>query len=122
MHDAGFNLFLLCLQHKLKSNQRDKVKRFVSFTQTSEQTAVYCLSQHDWKLELASDAYFQNPDIYWREGVGKSAPMVDRRKIDQLFNKYRGMWKVRHFFHARSHRIYKQKCFLFLQMRTKMTK
>jgi len=75
--------------HKLKSTQRDKVKRFVSFTQTSEQLAIHCLSQHDWKLELASDAYFQNPDSYWRDAMTKSNPTVDRKKIDQLFNKYR---------------------------------
>jgi len=81
-------------KHKLKSTQRDKVKRFVSFTQTSEQTAIFCLSQHDWKLELASDAYFQNPELYWRESATNSykaspQPMADRKKIDQLFNKYR---------------------------------
>jgi len=80
--------------HKLKSAQRDKVKRFVSFTQTSEQLAIHCLSQHDWKLELASDAYFQNPDTYWREAMGGSkgggvASAVDKKKIEQLFNKYR---------------------------------
>jgi len=71
----------------------------VSFTQTSEQTAIFCLSQHDWKLELASDAYFQNPDNYWRESSSSPqthkhsshspATMADRKKIDQLFNKYR---------------------------------
>ena len=68
------------------------MKQFVSFTQTSEQTAIYCLSQHDWKLELASDAYFQNPNNYYRDNavMSKSAPSADRKKIDQLFNKYRG--------------------------------
>ncbi|CAL8123508.1 unnamed protein product [Orchesella dallaii] len=75
--------------HKLKSAQRDKVKRFVSLTQTGEQTAIYCLSQHDWKLELASDAYFQNPEIYWRESMSKVTASADRKKVDQLFNKYR---------------------------------
>lgn len=66
------------------------MKRFVSLTQTGEQTAIYCLSQHDWKLELASDAYFQNPEIYWRESMSKVTASADRKKIDQLFNKYRG--------------------------------
>ena len=67
------------------------MKRFVSFTQTSEQLAIHCLSQHDWKLDLASDAYFQNPDNYWREAMAnKSGPAADRKKIEQLFNKYRG--------------------------------
>lgn len=79
------------LQYKLKSTQKDKVKRFVSLTQTGEQTAIYCLSQHDWKLELASDAYFQNPEVYWRDSsVSKVTVSADRKKIDQIFNKYRG--------------------------------
>lgn len=90
-------LILICVsyfQHKLKSTQKDKVKRFVSFTRTSEQLAIHCLSQHDWKLELASDAYFQNPDSYWRDIMGSktisSSSSVDKKKIEQLFNKYRG--------------------------------
>lgn len=67
------------------------MKRFVSLTQTGEQTAIYCLSQHDWKLELASDAYFQNPEVYYRESMSKVTASADRKKIDQLFNKYRGI-------------------------------
>jgi hypothetical protein len=103
----------------LKSTQRDKVKRFVSFTQTTESTAIFCLSQHDWKLELASDAYFQNPDLYWRESSSSTSSskahpaqqqsqshphnhhhhqhtqsMADRKKVDALFNKYRGKMRI----------------------------
>ncbi|XP_036213988.1 DCN1-like protein 1 [Bactrocera oleae] len=67
--------------NKLKSTQKDKVKRFISLTQTGEQTAIYCLQQNDWKLELASDNYFQNPEYYYRE--------LDRKRIEQLFLRYR---------------------------------
>ncbi|VVD00903.1 DCN1-like protein 1 [Leptidea sinapis] len=74
--------------NKLKSSQRDKVKKFVAFTQTSESTAIYCLSENDWKLELASDNYFQNPDAYYKESVKAS---VDRKKIEQLFNNYKDL-------------------------------
>jgi hypothetical protein len=79
------DLFVL-LQHKLKSSQRDKVKKFIAFTQTGEKTAIFCLSQNDWKLDLASDNYFQNPDLYFRE----PKISVDKKKLEQLFTRYRG--------------------------------
>jgi DCN1-like protein 1/2 len=71
--------------HKLKSSQKDKIRQFMSFTQTSEKTAITCLTAHDWKLDVAVDNYFQFPDRYNRE----PKPVLDRRKIEQLFNRYR---------------------------------
>lgn len=80
-----FPTFLLILlpapQNSLKSGQRDKVKKFIALTQTGEQTAIYCLNQNEWKLDLASDNFFQNPNHYYRE--------LDRKRIEQMFNKYR---------------------------------
>ncbi|GIX97449.1 DCN1-like protein 1 [Caerostris extrusa] len=73
--------------HKLKYSQKEKVKQFITFTQTGEKTAIYCLSQHDWKLDVASDNYFQNPDIYYRE----QKPSIDRKKLENLYIRYRGM-------------------------------
>lgn len=67
--------------NKLKSAQRDKVKKFIALTQTGEQTAIYCLNNNDWKLELASDNYFQNPDTYYRE--------LNKHNIEKLFMGYR---------------------------------
>lgn len=77
-------------QHKLKSSQKEKVKQFIAFTQTGEKTAIYCLAQHDWKLDVASDNFFQNPDMYYREPKGS----VDRKKLEHLFNKYKGVVRV----------------------------
>lgn len=71
-------------QHKLKSSQREKVKKFISFTQTGENTAIYCLAQNDWKLDLASDNYFQNPDAYYKEPRS-----VDKKKLETLYVRYR---------------------------------
>lgn len=67
-------------------SQRDKVKKFIAFTQTGESTAIFCLSQNDWKLDLASDNYFQNPDVYYKE----PKVSVDRKKLEQLFIRYKG--------------------------------
>jgi len=61
--------------------QKDKVKKFIALTQTGEQTAIYCLQSSDWKLDQASDNYFSNPDMFYRE--------LDVKKIEQLFIKYR---------------------------------
>ncbi|XP_058801070.1 DCN1-like protein 1 [Phymastichus coffea] len=70
--------------HKLKFSQRDKVRKFIMFTQTGEQTAIYCLAQNDWKLDLASDNYFQNPEAYYKEP--KSS--VDKKKLEILYSRY----------------------------------
>jgi len=49
--------------HKLKSSQKSICREFITLTQTGEKTALYCLSQHDWKLEVALDNYFANPEV-----------------------------------------------------------
>jgi len=58
----------------------------MAFTQASEKTALHCLTVHDWKLDVAVDNYFQLPERYSRD----TKPALDRRKIEQIFNKYKG--------------------------------
>lgn len=62
------------------------MKKFITFTQTGEQTAIYCLAQNDWKLDLASDNYFQNPEAYYKEPKNS----VDKKKLEVLYSKYQG--------------------------------
>ncbi len=73
-------------QHRLKASQRGLVREFVTLTQTGEKTAIFCLAHHDWKLDAALDNFFSNPDVFYREQ--KALP--DRRKIDQVYSRYRG--------------------------------
>ncbi|CAH1782435.1 unnamed protein product [Owenia fusiformis] len=71
--------------HRLKSSQRDKVRQFIAFTQTGEKTAINCLSQCDWKLELSVDNYYQNPDRFNKEPKAT----LDRKRLEQLYLKYK---------------------------------
>lgn len=57
------------------------MKRFIALTHTGEQTAIHCLQLNEWKLDQASDNYFQAPEYYYRE--------LDRKRIEQLFVRYR---------------------------------
>lgn len=61
----------------------------MSITSTDELTALNCLSQSDWRLDIASDNYFQDPARYY---VEPPRPAADKKKIEALFNKYRSGW------------------------------
>jgi len=63
------------------------VSKFMQATATGEKTAYFCLSVHGWKLEEACDYYFSNPEKYCRDH--KQQVMVDRKKIQQIFEKYK---------------------------------
>lgn len=52
----------------------------MAITQTGEQTAIYCLQHNEWKLDQASDNYFQHPQAYYRD--------LDQKKIEQLYRRY----------------------------------
>ena len=86
--------FYFLFQDKLKRNQRDKAREFLNLTQTGEKTAIYTLTHHDWKLEQALDAYFANPEHYYKE---PRQVAVDKKKLEQAYNRFRG--RTQHKFH-----------------------
>ncbi|XP_051985110.1 DCN1-like protein 1 [Xyrauchen texanus] len=83
--DCGRGNLEITNMNKLKSSQKDKVRQFMIFTQSNEKTALNCLSQNDWKLEVATDNFFQNPDLY----VQALKATLDRKRLEQLYNRYR---------------------------------
>lgn len=78
--------------HKLKTSQKDKVRQFTACTQTSEKVAIICLGLHDWKLDVAVDNYFQDPDRYNTDH--SRPPTVDKRKLDALWIRYKDPYET----------------------------
>lgn len=74
------------MQNKLKSSQKDKIRQFMLFTQSNEKTALTCLAQNEWKLDVATDKFFQSPELY----ISNLKTSFDKKKLEQLYNRYRG--------------------------------
>jgi hypothetical protein len=96
-------------QFSSKQKQKEKlVAQFMNFTQSNEKKAIQFLSQHDWKLDLAVDAFYLSVDssstsssaansasgayaaMSNRNSSDSSRTSVDRRKIDALWESYKG--------------------------------
>jgi DCN1-like protein 1/2 len=73
------------MSSKLKRDQKEKLKQFISFTQGTEAVALTCLNNAGWNLEMACDIFYQNPS--YCSQVDQNLEM-NTRKIDQLFNRY----------------------------------
>ena len=73
----------------------------MALTQTPDKIAMACLNAHDWKLDIALDSYFSNPEYFHNgqlpHGYGggggghqQRAPKVDKRSLEASYNRYRG--------------------------------
>jgi DCN1-like protein 1/2 len=76
------------LKHKVNmsryaKDKKEKVRQFVSFTQTNESTAIQCLTNANWNLEMACDIFYQNPSYF-----SQVDNTLDNRRLDQFFQKY----------------------------------
>ena len=58
----------------------------MAVTGTDDPTAINCLTQNDWRLDMATDNFYQDPMKFFVEGPRAA---VDKRKIESLFAKYR---------------------------------
>lgn len=73
----------------MKGAQKERVREFIQLTQTGEKTALFCLAHFEWKLDQALDAYFANPEAFYRE----PRPTIDRRKLEATYNRFKGRKK-----------------------------
>jgi hypothetical protein len=74
-----------------KQKQRERVvAQFMNFTQSNEKNAINFLSQHDWKLDLAVDAYYLTLDSGPRRDANRNNSHIDKKKLDQIWNLYKG--------------------------------
>ena len=77
-----------------KQKQKERiVAQFINFTQANEKNAINFLNQHDWKLDLAVDAYYLSLDSGPRRDSTRANNLVDRKKLDQIWGLYRGRVK-----------------------------
>ena len=90
--------------------QREKIAQFISLTQSSEKHAINFLAQYDWKLDVATDAYYNSLDstytttttttsnTHYNSGSGGSSSRqremsrmtIDKKKLDQIWSIYKG--------------------------------
>ena len=82
--------------------------QFISLTQSSEKHAINFLSQYDWKLDVATDAYYNSLDTSYlsvggghhhntsSSGSGRNSNRdsnskitIDKKKLDQIWTLYK---------------------------------
>ncbi|CAJ0880264.1 2373_t:CDS:10 [Entrophospora sp. SA101] len=83
---------LSSLFQSTKTQQKEKIRQFMAFTNASEKVSQKKLKEFNWKVKVAVDNYFNNQPstITWR-GLSTSQNLssgIDLRKLEDVFNKY----------------------------------
>lgn len=73
--------------HKLKQSQREKTNQFMALTNCSQRIAIQVLTSFNWKLEYASDHYFNNLHMY----TTRQPATINAKKIEKLYQSYRDL-------------------------------
>ncbi|XP_019662219.1 DCN1-like protein 2 isoform X2 [Ailuropoda melanoleuca] len=58
----------------------------MAFPHRGQRSAVCCVTQDEWKLDVAADDFSPSPDSFLKEPMRST---VDKTKLEQLFNRYR---------------------------------
>lgn len=87
----------LLKMNKLKQPQKEWVRQFMSVTNTSEKTAIYCLNRFNWQLDVASDMFFQNPDLFLR--YDSSANSSSRQHQHSTSSAHNLQYQQQHHYH-----------------------
>lgn len=64
----------------------------MAFPHRGQRSAVCCVTQDEWKLDVAADDFSPSPDSFLKEPMRST---VDKTKLEQLFNRYRGKGRPR---------------------------
>lgn len=79
--------------NSISNKQKQKIMaQFMNFTQTNEKNAILFLNQHDWKLDLALDAYYLSYDSGPSKRTAENSNIrifLEKKKIDHLWNIYK---------------------------------
>ncbi|RUS21371.1 hypothetical protein BC937DRAFT_92900 [Endogone sp. FLAS-F59071] len=75
--------------NSLKSSQKEKVKQFIAFTNSSEKIAIRKLKDYNWNTEQALDSFFNDPTGGSPTSTSMTQGGFDQRKLQALFDKYR---------------------------------
>ncbi|CAD6187988.1 unnamed protein product [Caenorhabditis auriculariae] len=67
--------------NRLKTDQRNKVKKFCQWTQKTEDVAINYLTKSSWNVDVATELYFQNPNMFETQAN-------DKNKIEKFFTTY----------------------------------